>query len=72
MNDNFKVTKHKILYHILGTIETIIFGLIMCSCFVIMCSVPTNGEYTFKFIILHLIAMVIMVVLPKIEGVDKD
>lgn len=72
MNENFKVTKHKILYNILGTIETIIFGLIMYSCFVIMCSVTTDGGHTIKLILIKIVAMCVMVGLAKIEGVLND
>lgn len=67
-----KIYKHKMLYNILSGIELLIVTLIFTVCYIIMCSVPTSGDYTMKIIIMKIIAMVVMVILGKIEGLMDD
>ena len=64
--------KHKGLYNFLGWIETIIMGLLLFSCIIVMVSVPTSGEWTLQFCLLKLLSMFIFYLVIKIEKLDEE
>ena len=59
--------KHYVLYKILSFIENVIVFVIVMACIIVLMSVPI-GNYTIQFIILKLIAMIVLVLISKVEG----
>lgn len=59
--------KHYVLYKLLSFIENVIVFVIVMACIIVLMSVPI-GNYTIQFIILKLIAMIVLVLISKVEG----
>lgn len=62
--------KYKRLFKILCFIENLIASIISIVCLIVFVSVPT-GDYTIKFILIKLLALVIFTIILKVEGVEN-
>lgn len=62
--------KYKRLFKILCFIENLIASIISIACLIVFVSVPT-GTYTIKFILIKLLALVILTLILKVEGVEN-
>lgn len=62
--------KYKRLFKVLCFIENLIASIISIACLIVFVSVPT-GTYTIKFILIKLLALVILTLILKVEGVEN-
>ena len=61
---------NKRLFKVLCFIENLIASIISIACLIVFVSVPT-GNYTIKFILIKLLALVILTLILKVEGVEN-